>query len=573
MVYQIRKIFKTAGVLVPKLPFHLGSFVDPNDVVQEIIKEIDCWCDKTPYEKIIIVGYSAGGLVARKVYVVACGEPPNAPFELTIKQKQPSAWMGKVDRLILLAGMNRGWQISYHMNMWRAISWQIGVILLRFIAITIRREPLILSIRRGAPFITQLRIQWIKMREKAQENAQRGAHEGGDALTIQLLGSIDDFVAPADNVDLVSGGDFVYLDVPHSSHITITQMDDSSAGHERTRVFRRALTQSADDLMAGSILPQDDPRQSPDYKKSDVVFVVHGIRDEGYWTQKIARKVILLSRSPNSAKDFAAETASYGYFPMLPFLFSWKRREKVEWLMDQYAEMVARYPRARFHYVGHSNGTYCLAKALELYSSCRFERVVFAGSVLRRSFNWSRFLASAQIVSILNYVATADWVVAGFPKIFEHTRVLNRDLGGAGHDGFADWKKLANFCEVRFIRGSHDAAIREANWDAIAEYIYSGSPPPTMAPVATDRQNFWVRLIGAFPPIAWLAALTLAVSIGIVIGYVTYIVARLALSSVSAGLPESFLSHFSDLDNLSVAALTLAVVSGVVGVWRGLMSL
>jgi hypothetical protein len=191
-----------------------------------------------------------------------------------------------VDRLILLAGMNRGWQISYHMNLWRAISWKLGVIVLQCVAIIIRRRPLILSIRRGAPFITQLRIQWIKMRQRSQEDAQDEKNNHGDALTIQLLGSIDDFVAPTDNVDLVSGGDFVYLDVPHSSHITITQMDDSSAGYERTRILKQALTECKGALMARSILPQDDPRQSADYNKSDVVFVVHGIRDEGYWTRK-----------------------------------------------------------------------------------------------------------------------------------------------------------------------------------------------------------------------------------------------------------------------------------------------
>jgi hypothetical protein len=174
---------------------------------------------------------------------------------------------------------------------------------------------------------------------------------------------------------------------------------------------------------------------------------------------------------------------------------------------------------------------------------------------------------------VLNYVATADWVVAGFPNLFEHIPIFNRDLGGAGHDGFAEWKKLKDFYEVRFVRGRHDAAIRETNWDAIGKYIYSGPPPVAIAPVTVDSQNTWVRLIGIFPPIAWSGALILAVSIGFVISYMTYIVARFALSTVIAGVPASFLSEFGDMDNVTVAALTLAVVSGAAGVWRGLMSL
>ena len=51
---------------------------------------------------------------------------------------------------------------------------------------------------------------------------------------------------------------------------------------------------------------------------------------------------------------------------MLPFLLSAYRRKNVEWLMDRYTEVVARYPNATVSYIGHSNGTYLLAKALEL---------------------------------------------------------------------------------------------------------------------------------------------------------------------------------------------------------------
>jgi hypothetical protein len=76
---------------------------------------------------------------------------------------------------------------------------------------------------------------------------------------VQLLGSIDDYVAPNDNIDLVSGGEFVYLGVPSSGHKSVAQ-------------------------------------------------------DAGRLDQ------------------FATETASYGFFPMLPFLVGNRRREKVEWL-------------------------------------------------------------------------------------------------------------------------------------------------------------------------------------------------------------------------------------------------
>lgn len=76
---------------------------------------------------------------------------------------------------------------------------------------------------------------------------------------------------------------------------------------------------------------------------TDVLFVIHGIRDEGYWTQKIARRVI--SKAREEGRCVVYEASSYGYFPMLSFLSSRARREKVEWLMDRYTE--ARAPPRR----------------------------------------------------------------------------------------------------------------------------------------------------------------------------------------------------------------------------------
>jgi hypothetical protein len=46
----------------------------------------------------------------------------------------------------------------------------------------------------------------------------------------QLLGSVDDFVAPQDNVDLVSGGDFIFLDVPYSGHSNVIELHDNQHG-------------------------------------------------------------------------------------------------------------------------------------------------------------------------------------------------------------------------------------------------------------------------------------------------------------------------------------------------------
>jgi hypothetical protein len=89
---------------------------------------------------------------------------------------------------------------------------------------------------------------------------------------------------------------------------------------------------------------------------------------------------------------------------------------------------------------------YLIAKALELYPACRFKRIVFAGSVVRRGFDWRRYLRTNRVEHVLNYAAKGDWVVAWFPKLFEFLRI--QDLGSASFES----KSLADRWQVRFYQ-------------------------------------------------------------------------------------------------------------------------
>ena len=471
--------------LIPTLPISPLSFVHPNEIVEDLLTEIDRrWeANKGAYDKIILIGHSVGALIARKIYVVACGEQKDAPFEEQFANRMCRPWAHRVDRIILFAGMNRGWQIDLHMGLKRAFLWQSGVFifsaydLLRVIFGLRPHHASIMSVRRGGDFITQLRIQWLRMRHAKKHKKRDELHHAmvhgaeyhpsiGQAITVQLLGSIDDIVSPDDNVDLISGSDFYYFDVPYSGHKDVIRLDDGDAGVMRAMLFRKALIYTKSQLGECSIIPHDDPRIRPNHKKRHIIFVLHGIRDEGHWTSKVARKVLELARCHNRLDEFGIETAAYGFFPILPFLLPWKRRQKVEWFMDRYAEMVARYPNAHFDFIGHSNGTYCLAKSLKLYSCCRVRNVVFAGSVVRQGFDWDKYIP-AQAASVLNYVATADWVVGFFPNFFETIPVADL-LGGAGHRGFYPHRDVKN---ATYVRGHHSAALREQNWDHIAHFL------------------------------------------------------------------------------------------------------
>ena len=118
-----------------------------------------------------------------------------------------------------------------------------------------------------------------------------------------MLGSIDDIVSPEDQIDLVTGGNFVYLGVRYSGHADIIQMgsvdadewwrkliligrDENKKRKERQERFILALTEDRGELMTLSEEP-DDVVRTAEYDKvrdvKDVVFVIHGIRDEAYW--------------------------------------------------------------------------------------------------------------------------------------------------------------------------------------------------------------------------------------------------------------------------------------------------
>ncbi|MEX3939872.1 hypothetical protein AB4Y44_10035 [Paraburkholderia sp. BR10937] len=139
-----------------------------------------------------------------------------------------------------------------------------------------RKVPLIFRVHRGAPFLTLLRHQWMAMRRRA------GLEAAGSAIAKQLLGTIVDIVSPGDNIDLVAGQDFYYLDVPKSGHVNVLEANDSPADMRRHHIIARALTATLKQLERLSILPSAPNLQAIDDTVTDVVFAIHGIRDEGY---------------------------------------------------------------------------------------------------------------------------------------------------------------------------------------------------------------------------------------------------------------------------------------------------
>jgi pimeloyl-ACP methyl ester carboxylesterase len=409
--------------------------------------------------------------------------------------------------------MNRGWTTSSALDWLTSLNWSVSQTIGELL---LAGKPTIFALRRGAPFLVNTRLQWLAMMDPNYGSRPK-------LIVTQLLGSNDDNVSPDDNVDYSVDVPYSneqqayhYIEVPMSGHGNVVDMADKGgatgddAREKRREVYLTALLSDRAKLAAKSVKREhmaDSLPQPPDMDVTDVVFVVHGIRDKGYWTQKIARTI---KRHAQPGTKFESWTESYGYFAMLPFVLPSVRQRKVEWLMDRYVEARARYPRARFHYVGHSNGTYLCAQALKDYRAARFERIVFAGSVVRKDYNWMELIepphGSPRVRKVLNYVATNDWVVAMLPNSVQ--RWPGFKLGSAGHDGFLQASANGPVHQVSYIVGGHSVGHEEANWENIARFIVDGAIPRYEEPLFSHKPSRIWRTFGALStPTVMLALL------------------------------------------------------------------
>ena len=525
----IRQHHPGADLYAPAMPTRrLSSRIPAADLVAQLTDAIDFIVAARPdlhrYKSIALVGHSIGAVFARKIAIVAHGEQRDAngavpePFEAALARfRQARPWARRIRRVVLLAGMNRGWTTDSGRNTLTSFTFGMG----QFVGELFGGNFTIFSIRRGAPFLVQTRLQWL-----ALMNVEYGGRP--DIIIVQLLGTVDEAVAPDDSIDFAIDGinnagnaaTYNYLEVRHSGHQDIVCM--APGGSKATEVARKArretflaaLTATPLQLAAYRInreQMEDTLPPAPDPTVRNMVFVVHGIRDKGFWTKKIARTI--KEEAASAGQRFESWTEGYGYFALLPFLLRSVRQRKVAWLMDRYCEARARYPNAAFHYVGHSNGTYLAAKALCDYPAATFSRIVFAGSVVRCDYDWQSLIQSGRVGQVLNYVSSADWVVAVFGSGLQKMTAF--DIGSAGHDGFQN----ALVTQARFIEGGHGAGHQEAAWDDIGRFIVHGTPPDTHKAPFQAGNTWLTRQLGraagiALPVLFFILPIALMASLG-----------------------------------------------------------
>jgi hypothetical protein len=431
--------------------------------------------------------------------------------------------------MILIAAMNRGWRLDRKPDYMSRFDYWWN----RFLAVVVPpfgKGDMILSVLQGAPFIVNLRLQWIRLERAAPDKMPR---------VVQLDGTRDDMIRSEDHHDLHAGHRFVQLKVHGAGHLDIVRFDEKLIGtwlHKlfyylgraalwictlgrrksapvfgvRRETFVKALTSDP------AQLDSDFPSQfKTDGGVDWVVFTVHGIRDFGHWTAGVEAAARQIGQS--GGPQIVTARPRYNWFPMIDFLIGFRRRRNVEWLMDEYSTALATYPRADVSFIGHSNGTYLLSSALWRYLGCEFKHVILVGSVIPRAFPWDR-LVPARVTSVCNIIGTRDVVVAVFPKLFEQVSEwflrtdrlkidpLGKGWPGIGSGGFNGFRSLPHGVTEQYVPGGHGAGVDASYHQALVQLATrpDNEAPVTIASKKLAGPNAFVRMLSIWSPAIWI---------------------------------------------------------------------
>ncbi len=456
-----------------------------------------------PYDDIICIGHSLGGLLVRQAYLVAAGAYPETT-------RSETGWTAKVSRFDLLASINRGFEpdsflVSALVNLSSATGWL----------------PSLRDTVQGSAFVTNLRISWIRHFSNLN---------GKEPVMIQVLGTQDGVVKRTDSIDLQAFPSGVQLDVPGAKHddFYYPKGRNSEALAEwslRYKLLKWVILQY--DPQRTKLIPSELQRNltiDPGKKAAETttIFIVHGIRDSNSgWASQLEDQIRM-----RAGKKFAIVRSTYGYFSAFNFFFPWLRRQNIRWFQDQYSYHFALNPKTEFHFIGHSNGTYILGESLKRVPAMRFERIYLAGSVLPCEYPWQERFDLGQVRKLRNDRSCWDWPVG---ILCSGLRGIGmRDIGTGGFDGFYFDDDRTE--EVYYYKGGHGEPLAKDNQASILAFTLDGDfkRPAHLLELAQISAKFqWISRAAPY-----IAPLLLLLVLGIAVLWVRWIFWEFAWSSL-----------------------------------------
>src|SRR5262249_25143124 len=210
---------KYGDVLEVKYPADRLSNADPDAVARGLSQTIEDELTKQPYAEIVLVAYSMGGLIARKAVLYAVGGTG-----ISRNDEYRRSWGNRLQRIVILAGTNRGWDITgkkpLDMSPGTRSAFWLGSWFSRFAG----AGKLILATETGAPFVANLRLEWLRWLRDDSAAATR-------IRVVQLQGDIDNIVSDEDNKNLQANAAFgkvAWLRVRGTDHRDILVIEDGT---------------------------------------------------------------------------------------------------------------------------------------------------------------------------------------------------------------------------------------------------------------------------------------------------------------------------------------------------------
>jgi len=500
----VREIKPQAHIMSLDYNRHAFSNGDAFRIAELLDDKLEAVQQERHYSSIVLVGHSMGALLVRKAYVYGCGKVEDAPRnrEARAATREPRRWVKQVERFVLLAGMNRGWNADERPKEMPFSVW-LGILCGMMLCKGTNTGLFLRQAIKGQPFVSNLRLQWLEVAHHADQLGIRRP------TVIQLLGDSDLVVSSEDSRDVTVARDFIWVTVENTDHRGLIRVGEVGVPAQRKRQIQQAF--GDDEALRRLKESNSKLDQTEDPAVTTVAFVLHGIRDMGAWTSQFENPLQeAFKKVCGPGEVLHVHRASYGYFAMGPFLLWADRQKHVRWFMDQVTELTAQFPNLRqIHFIGHSNGTYVLASALAKYKTLKVGNVALAGSVIRRDFAWSQFVG--RVGKVRNYVGSRDLVVGLFPRLFEIAPfdLFNGDLGSAGFNGFTDGSVLS--LQTEYVRGGHGGALVQENVPSIVDFIVNGNKTDIDSVFVGTRPAV-VSLLSNLCWLVWLGLVVLVVS-------------------------------------------------------------
>lgn len=423
------------------------------------------WADRGKPAEIVLIGHSIGGVLLRYAYLLGLGRLGS----------RRSEWSAHVSRIVLLAAPNRGVPIDRLRVPMRIVTAVVAATSRKFAA---------LDVLAGSPFMTNLRLEWVR------QFASMGAMA---PLVVHIGGLADPLVKREDSRDVESRENAAQFLLPRATHGDIVRISGVPEDVEGER-YRR-LSQA----IIGIVAPTE-PEALPGDEDgiTDVVILLHGIRAGLYdWTPDLVRRL-------QSDKKTLVVAESYGRLSAYDFALPVTRRGGLRWFQDQYSYYAVRHPDTPIHFVGHSNGTYMFGHSIRAVRSLRFDRVYLAGSVLPRTFPWRDH--REQINVLVNACGSKDKPVGWLCSALRGLGM--RDIGVGGFTGFD--VTPAGTTQLLHIAGGHDAGVTADRLPMVAEFLRTGVAPTV--PTVRAPESFGLASRTA-PYLAWGLVLAIAAAL------------------------------------------------------------